>query len=323
MRADSWANFWTGVGTSRDKTEFGEFQLNAKLTDPELSALYHTDDLCRRVINIIPQEMLRQGFAVTCPDPKAAAAIGEKVKSLDVLNMVRDGFIWGRLFGGAVILIGADDGRDPREPLDEARIVSLRFLQVFDRRRVIPESYYQDPRHPKFGEPAVYRLSALRTGAVSYVHESRLIVFRGAHTGAQERLMLVGWDYSVLQAPYQAIRSFSMNHKAAEIMMTDASQAVFKMRGLLRMIAENKLEDLQTRAQFLDMSRSIARAIMIDSEQGEGIHEGRDVLCRGRGCPGSVRPALFRLREYPGRHPPGKGRVRAERHGGGTDPDLV
>jgi len=268
-RWDSWTNFWTGLGTPRDKTEYGDYQLNSRLTDYELAALYNTSAIPRRIVNIVPREMLRQGFAVTCPDPTAATTVSEKLKSLDALNMVREGFILGRLFGGAVLMIGADDGRDPTEPLDEGGIRSLKFLQVFDRRRVIPETYYQDPRHPKFGEPCVYRLSALRTGAVSYVHESRLIVFRGAYTPAQERLYLVSWDYSVLQAPYSELRQFSMNHKSVEYLMTDASQGVFTMRGLLRMIAENKLEDLQARATLLDMSRSFARAVMLDADQGE------------------------------------------------------
>lgn len=269
FRADSWTNFWTGLGTARDKTEFGDYQLSAKLTDPELSALYHTGGIPRKIVNLVPREMLRKGFGVTCPEPQAAQAVSEKLKTLDALNMIREGFILGRLFGGSVIMIGADDGQNPSLPLDESRILSLRFLQVFDRRRVQPETYYQDPTHQKYGEPAVYRLSALRTGAVSYVHETRLIVFRGAHTAAQERLMLTSWDYSVLQAPYNEIRQFSMNHKSVEYMMTDASQGVFKMRGLLRNISEDKLEDIQTRAQLLDMSRSIARAVMLDADGGE------------------------------------------------------
>jgi hypothetical protein len=112
-------------------------------------------------------------------------------------------------------------------------------------------------------------LSNLRSGGISYAHESRTVVFRGAHTGAQERQANLDWDFSVLQRPYEALRQFDAIYKAAEIMMTDASQAVFKMRGLLAMIAGGQLQELATRANFIDMTRGISRSVMLDADGGE------------------------------------------------------
>lgn len=272
LRSDSWENFWTGFGTARDKTTAGTFNPNGRLTDVELTSLYHHDDIAGRVVDIIPREMLRQGFAVTCAaDAAAAQTVGVRVKGLDVLKHVKAASTWGRLFGGALILIGADDGQDPRMPLDESRIRSLTFLQVYDRRRAQPDTWYESGEDPKFGEPKTYRLTNYRTGSVSFVHESRVIRFGGATTGDYERWQNLGWDYSVLQRPYEAIRQFAQIYKAAELLMTDASQGVFKMRGLLSMIAAGQLKDLQTRAQFLDMSRSLARAIMLDADGNESF----------------------------------------------------
>ena len=273
LRSDSWENLLTGFGTLRDKTMAGSFNPSVRLDDATLSALYHHEDIAGRVVSIIPREMLRHGFGVTCPDARAAQVVSGRLRALRAVQIVRDAATWGRLYGGAVVLIGADDGQDAREPLDESRIRSLSFLQVYDRRRAWPDQWYENSYDPRYGSPRLFRLTNYRTGMMSLVHESRLLLFRGAHTGDQERWMNQDWDFSILQRPYEAIRQFSAIYKAAELMMTDASQGVFKMNGLLNYIANGQLKDLQTRALFMDQCRSVARAIMLDSSGGESFEK--------------------------------------------------
>lgn len=48
--------------------------------------------------------------------------------------------------------------------------------------------------------------------------------------------------------------------------MSDASQAVFKLQGLMAMIAGGQKDILQQRLEIVDMSRSVARAVMLDAE---------------------------------------------------------
>lgn len=270
LRGDSgWENIWTGMGTSRDRTTATAYGAVVPITDVELSNLYHGDDIAKRVVNIVPREMLRQGFGVGCPDTTAASTVAARIRDLDMVGKVEEALIWGRCFGGAVILIGADDGLDPRLPLNESGIRSLSFLQVYDRRMVWPDQWETDPRSPYFGQPRIYRLTNYRSGMTSFVHASRLIRFGGEHTGEQERWKLNGWDYSVLQHTYEPIRQFSSCYKAAEYLMGDASQGVFKIRGLLTMIAGGQLVNLQTRAQFMDLMRSYTRSILLDADGGE------------------------------------------------------
>ena len=68
MRLDSWVNNVTGFGTARDKTEYGFVLPSRILSDQELSALYHSDDMAARMVDIIPQEMLREGFGIETGD---------------------------------------------------------------------------------------------------------------------------------------------------------------------------------------------------------------------------------------------------------------
>lgn len=268
LTSDSWFNPFTGFGTGRDKTTHSNFEGNFRLSDMLLTDLYNHDDIARKVVAIVPDEMFREGFRLETEDPQCAEAVTERADLLDLDTQFADGIRWARLYGGAVMMIGADDGGPADSPLIPERVRSVDFLDIFDRRRAWPWRYYQDPRHPRFGRPDVYCLQSL-TGAIAYVHETRLVIFRGAHTDDYTRRTLNNWDYSILQVNYEAIQHFNEIFRAARIMMTDASQGVFTMKGLLGMIAGGMREQLQTRAVMLDMGRSVARSIFLDAEAGE------------------------------------------------------
>lgn len=268
LNTDSWFNPFTGFGTGRDKTTHNNFEGNFRLSDMLLTDLYNHDDIARKVVAIVPDEMFREGFRLETENPQCAEDVIERADLLDLDTQFADGIRWARLYGGAVMMIGADDGNPADTPLDPERVTSVDFLDIFDRRRAWPWRYYQDPRHPRFGRPDVYCLQSL-TGAIAYVHETRLIIFRGAHTDDYTRRTLNNWDYSILQVNYEAIQHFNEIFRAARIMMTDASQAVFTMKGLLGMIAGGMKQDLMTRAVTLDMGRSVARAIFLDADSGE------------------------------------------------------
>ncbi len=274
LNLDSWSNALTGFGTSRDKTQYGQFEANFRLQDQELTDLYNHDDISRKVVGLVPEEAFREGFSLSTNDPRAAEAVLKRAEILDLENAFLEAWRWGRLYGGAVIYVGADDGQAADTPLRPALVRSVDFLDVFDRRRVWPWRYYGNPKHPKFGKPEVYALQSL-TGGIAYVHDSRLVVFRGAHTDDYTRRTLNYWDFSVLQNCHEAIEHFNEIFRASRIMMTDASQGVFKMKGLIGMIAGGQRQLLETRAQMLDMGRSVARSIMLDAgsagEEGESF----------------------------------------------------
>jgi len=265
---DAWYNPFTAFGTGRDKTSHNLFSGEVRLPDMLLTDLFNYDDIARLVVSIVPDEMFREGFTLTTEDPDCAEAVTERANLLDLDTRFADGIRWGRLYGGGVMMIGADDGGSADTPLVPERVRTVDFLDIFDRRRAWPWRYYQDPRHPQFGQPDIYALQSL-TGGIAYVHATRLVVFRGAHTDDYTRRMLNNWDFSVLQNPYEAIQAFNEVYQAARLMMTDASQGVFTMKGLMGMIAGGMRQQLETRAAMLDMGRSVARSVFLDADGGE------------------------------------------------------
>lgn len=278
QRFDSWQNQVTGFGTSIDKTTYSQFVGARPFSDQELSNLYHGDDLAARMVDVVPDEMLREGFSLDLEDADLSAALSEHLESLRIDSNLADGWRWGRLYGGAGLLLGADDGRPASSPLVPERAKALSYLYALDRRYLWPLTYYTDRGNPKLGRPETYMVSAVSSHddqqGFAVVHETRLVLFGGASTGTREREQNNSWDYSVLHRAVEVLRSFNTGWKAVEIMLTDANQAVFKMQGMAEMISAEGQDAFKRRMQLVDMCRSVMRAMVVD---GGGKVGNRDV----------------------------------------------
>lgn len=192
-----------------------------------------------------------------------------KARELDLDKKLLSAMIWGRLYGGCLVILGLNDGQDMSQPLNEDKIRELLFIHVVDRRYALAMTYYADPLHPKFGMPETYQVGDPMFGNWSVVHESRCLRFEGVEVDARRRRQNAGWGHSVLQRPYESMRDFSTAFKAAGFMLSDASQGVFKLHGLIDAIASKQEAAIQARMQLVDMSRGVARSVLLDAGNNE------------------------------------------------------
>jgi phage-related protein (TIGR01555 family) len=271
VRYDSWENPVSGLGTDRDKTHYNRFGGSRLLTEYELSDIYHGDDLAARMVDIVPDEMLREGFQLDLGDSALSGEVTDQLEALGAAEKLADGIRWGRLFGGGGLIIGADDGKPASSPLDSEKAKTISYLYPFDRRYLWPLSYYRDAGNPKLGQPETYMVTSPASHVdlpVAVVHETRLVIFGGATTGLREREINQGWDLSVLQRPHDVLGNFNLGWNAVSILLQDANVAVFEMSGLAEAIAEGKGEAIRARLLQMDMAKSVARAIVIDAGDG-------------------------------------------------------
>jgi len=62
VKADGWINVLTGLGMrGRDKNVNAHFRLEKIFEQAELDQLYRSDGITRRIMDIVPSEMVRQG----------------------------------------------------------------------------------------------------------------------------------------------------------------------------------------------------------------------------------------------------------------------
>lgn len=293
-RLDAWENPMTGVGSrDRDKQQMLRFQRPRDLTFDwlQLQSLYHFDPLCRRIVDVWPKHMFRNGWDLNAGSgsPLAGASkdtisasdialVEENADELGALEMMLQGQIWGGLYGGALGLIGANDGQsDLSQPLREDAIQSIDYMNVVDRRYVTTSHYFSDYQQPNYGKPSVYRVfrsivdyNDTNSQALFDIHASRVIRFEGESVDVIERQRLGGWSHSVLQAPYEEIKRFMQTFQSASHLLTDASQGVYKLKGLMSKLATKNGQDLlYARMQMMDMARSVARSLLIDADGEE------------------------------------------------------
>lgn len=255
-RNDSWQNLLTGLGTNRDKTSHSYLASNDTLSLPYLENLYLNDDIAARICDLLPNEMLRQGFLITVNEQNFLWA--------DIGEILRDTLIKSRIFGAAFIYIGVDDGQNQDQPLAINRVKDIKFLNVLTPKELSHHGFYEDATTAKYGQPEYYRLNTKLSHQTTMIHESRLIPFYGTSPLDPRQ-----WPSSVLQRIYPVLQQFHTAWQATAYLMTDAAQGIFKLKGLHSAVASNRSDELLKRMELVDMSRSVSRSILLDAEDEE------------------------------------------------------
>lgn len=274
-RGDGWTSTLTGIGTlTHDKRQNTSFCPDF-LSIQEAADLWRGDDIAARVVELVPSEMLREGWDVSLGESDQTRAL-KIAPELGLKGELWDALAFERAYGGSAILLGAQDGAPLEEPLDLDRVRSVDFLQTFEPEELTPTLYYSDPSNPKLGRPSHYLLSPIESGASSdrnhhlrsvILHESRLVIFPGIRV-TKRRLATTsnGWGDSVLNRVHSVLRDFNAAWASTSILLTDFAQAVFKIKGLAELIAADQNKVVQNRIAAVELSRSVARAVLIDAE---------------------------------------------------------
>ncbi len=74
--------------------------------------------------------MVRQGWEI---EGDSEGKITRKLEKLKITEAMTNLIKWARLFGGAVCIVGIDDGLPLDQPVDEPGLRDVQWLRVFDR----------------------------------------------------------------------------------------------------------------------------------------------------------------------------------------------
>lgn len=295
FNVDGFYNLLTALGVEgQDK------RLNAVASEPtvlsqqELNRLYRGDDIVARICNLPANEMVKKWFQIKATedgDREKIDAMMQVLKDLGVKAAVREGLVWSRLHGGAVVLIGADDGRPQEAPLNEEGIRSVDYLTVLDRWDLEIVSVYNDPSKSNYRLPELYRVRTTTQPASGgagllgrlkdtflppvtdpVVHESRLIRFDGVLTPPIIKLANQGWCDSAITRVYEVVRDFQTSYAGVGLMMQDIGQAVFRIKGLADDLKHDKEGLILRRLQLMNLARSVARAVPLDADGEELVY---------------------------------------------------
>jgi phage-related protein (TIGR01555 family) len=247
--------------------------------------------------------------SMTDTQQERAAELQKALDEKNTREKHREAMTWGRLYGLGAIYLNVDDGLDSWDPIDEEAVRELHAATVLDKRDLTPWRWYANIDEDGFSDVAIYLVmpigvytgapyvaeDILATNQVKLVHESRMIRYGGELTSKRLRLANQSADYSVLQKAFRALQLFNENWQSSSVMMSDASQGVLYIRGLIDMIAQQP--DVMTqRFQFMDLARSVMRSLVLDAGDASGPAEKFErVPSRFEGIPQMLEQSYTRI----------------------------
>lgn len=177
-----------------------------------LNSLYRNSWICNKIINIIPEDMMKNGWSMTAElKPEETDRIKKLEQRTKIKEKLLEGLYWGRLYGGAgaiIIIDGHEDKLD--EPLDYDDIMPNSFcgLMVVDRWSGIYPSLelITDHRDPDLGMPKYYEVKDNASDKlISKVHHSRVIRFTGKKLPFYEEVTEINWGSSIMEHVYEEL----------------------------------------------------------------------------------------------------------------------
>lgn len=201
----------------------------------QLEWAYQGSWICGLAVDIIAEDMTREGVDIKASDPSVVDKINTQMDDLGVWNSLCDAIKWSRLYGGsiAVMLI---DGDDMSTPLGKIRHGSFKGLCVLDRWQIDPTlGSTVQTLGADFGKPEYYTIIA-GSSEISIpsqrVHYSRVIRFEGRRLPYNLRRAYGGWGASILETVFDRISMFDLATEGAAQLLSKAYLRYYKVEGL-------------------------------------------------------------------------------------------
>lgn len=270
---DNLQNFITGMGTNKDKRTHNIYRndnpLSAQSNRQELNALYRTNWLAAKIIEIIPKDMGREWREFTNEDdPELIKELEKEEKRLQLRKHITLAHIWARLYGTGFVVMDIDDGQSPDMPLDISRIKKggLHHVKSIDRFRLsqadtVPIS---NPLDPNFGMPEFYRFNE----STIKIHASRMLRFEGVPLPWDEFRRNNYFSDSILDRLLTALINYDSVNDGVATMVTEANVDIMKIDNLMSMVSNPaQRELLQKRMALAKMMKNMNNILMIDKNE--------------------------------------------------------
>lgn len=272
LHNDGWKNIISGIGMEGiDKSVSTEVGVAKYLTEQDLVELYKGDGISSRAVNIVADDMIRNGWEI--PNDKDGKLYTAQQK-LGLLPLLGKALRWARLFGGSLAVMMFEGGgslASPLEPYKGARSAKLRSVKVYQRNRILlnQEDIGRDPSSPYFEEYEYF--TVMKKGGETYrVHASRCLVFRGIpnpDTSFNVNQDDEFWGMSCLQPAWDAISSLGATLGVIPTLTAEFSIGVFTLSNLEQILAENDTKAIYDRMTIMAACKSSLNAVILGKEE--------------------------------------------------------
>jgi hypothetical protein len=283
IRKDGYANLLSGLGvpgldrtSSTFQTSHGLLRgisryTSFRLAHFELTNLYLTSGLAQRIIDKPADDAFQRGVEIENDEEELMSAEYDR---LSVMTRLADAVRWSRLYGGAALILIAQDGGDLTDPLNTDTLDMINEIKVYDITSIHgTDKYYDDQSDPDtFGKLEFYLITPPE-GQAFEIHETRLIPVAGEPLPPNMvRFNRVTWTgRSVLESCHKDIGRYERALDWSERLLERKQQAVYNMSGLGEMMANQDDGLVVRRINMVDQVRGNLNSVVIDKDDTYAI----------------------------------------------------
>lgn len=263
---DGLANVITNLGTAADRSQYSRYGMGY-IDRYQVEASYRTSGLSRKIHDIPPYEMTREGR-----DWQADDADIEKLEALErklgVWSKVRESLTSARLYGGALIVLGLPG--NPVSPAPAPRLNGLSYVTVVSRYQVSVGALETDLRSPYFGQPTYYEMTS---GASQVrIHPSRVVAVIGQPVPVGSLGMSDNqgfWGDPLLLSIEAACKNVDSSHQNIAALLSEAKVDTITMNRLSDNLGTQTGEDrLANRIRVAQQFQSQFNTRLLDGGNG-------------------------------------------------------
>lgn len=270
---DSLENLVAQLGTGQDKRSHSRFVNNKRLSmdgmQEELNALYRTDWLAGKVVDIIPDDMTREWRYFSGDiEPETIEMLQDEEDRLQLSSAWNQAHKWARLYGTSFVVMNIDDGEPVDKPLriDKIKKNGLKHIKVVDRHRIDRSDLQpiENPLDPNYGMPIHYRFVNTNVR----IHHSRMIRFDGVSLPFDEFKRNNYMSDSVLDRLYEQLTNFNTVSAGSASMVYETNVDVMKVKGLMNYLQSAEgMNLIQKRFTLASMLKSFNNMLLLDAEE--------------------------------------------------------
>lgn len=280
-KMDGWKNILTGLNVrGRDRRTFNILEWET-MQEPDADNFFAGSDVARKIVEEVVYEAFREGYelqadSITADDLDACLAEGERLK---VDEKFQEAWRLARQYGGSGIIPIPRDVKLLAQPYTPTALDKIETLLVLSRWELPRQTIEVDIRSPNFAHPKTYRICP-RTGADQMnfeVHHSWILRFDGAYLSRILFFKNNLWHDSILNVCKDPIRNYESALSAVSSTLDDFSVGVMKLKDLSKAISEDRDDLISKRLEIANMSKSVAKMIILDAEAEDFQYQDRQL----------------------------------------------
>jgi phage-related protein (TIGR01555 family) len=263
---DGLTNVITMAGTSADRTTHNRYGMGF-VDRYQVEASYRTSGLSRKIHDIPPYEMTREGRDWQADD-KSIEKLESLERKLGLWAKIRAAMTAARLYGGSLLVLGLTG--DPEQPAPRPGSDSLKYVSVLSRYQVSVGPLDTNLRSPFFGQPTYYEMNS---GSASVkIHPSRVI----AIVGQPVPVGSIGfgdnqgfWGDPLLLSIEQACKNVDASHQNIAALLSEAKVDTITMSRLSDNLGTTEGENLLAqRIRVAQLFQSMFNTRLLDGGSG-------------------------------------------------------